>query len=184
MYVPVSNDDKEFYSQGFVVRFFKSDGSDWVANFELGLGGLSGVYDLPDKPNTFVVFANGTCYFMTPENTKPIKTIKGGFQQLFFSDSHQIILLDFIDVTIIETDGQHWNSERISWDGFKDIKLIGDNLSGLSYDPMDKSNEWIVFVFNIKTKQITGGSYRRYEFTPVSENVESIKRKTGAVKTW
>jgi hypothetical protein len=184
MYVPVSDDGRQFYSQGFVVRFFKSDGSDWVANFELGLGGLSGVYELSDKPDTFVVFANGTCYFMTPDNTKPIKTINSGFQQLLFSDRHQLILLDSIDVTVIETDGQHWNSERISFDGFKDIKLDGNILSGLSFDPMDRNNEWIKFTFNITTKEITGGSYRRYEFTPVGENVSSMKLKNEIDKPW
>ena len=186
MYVPVSDNGRQFYSQGFVVRFFKSDGNDWVANFELGLGGLSGVYDLPDKQDTVAVFANGTCYFMTPDNTTPIKTINGGFQQLLISDKQQLVLLDFIDVTVIEPDGQHWNSERISWDGFKDIKLVGDIISGLSYDPMDRNKEWIEFAFNLTTKEITDGSYRRYEFTPVGENVSSVNRKpvTKIDKQW
>ena len=42
MYVPVSEDGEPFYSEGFVVRFYKSDGSEWVANFKPGWPFLAG----------------------------------------------------------------------------------------------------------------------------------------------
>lgn len=184
MYIPVSVSRKEFYSQGFVVRFFKSDGSDWVANFELGLGGLSGVYELPDKPDVLVVFADGTCYFMTPDSTRPIETINGGFQQLIISDKAQLVLIDYTDFTVIQPDGEHWSSERISFDGFKDVKLIGNLVSGLAFDPMDRNNEWTEFTLNIETKEITGGSYRRYDFTPINDNIESVKPKSKTKRSW
>jgi hypothetical protein len=37
MYVPVTENGKPYYSEGFPVRFFKKDGSEWGANFEPGM---------------------------------------------------------------------------------------------------------------------------------------------------
>ena len=176
MYIPVTNDGQPFYSQGFVVRLYKSDGSNWVANFQLGLGGHSGVYELQEK-SKFVIFAGGNCYIMTPDSTKPLDRFGVAFQQVFISNQKELIVIDLTDITVIEPNGQHWDSERISWDGFKDLKLSESTISGLSFDPMDRKNEWIPFTFNIQTREITGGSYRRYEFTPIGKNVERVKRK-------
>jgi hypothetical protein len=183
MYVPVTTDGQPFYSEGFVVRFFKSDGSDWVANFQPGFGGHSGVYDLAE-PNKFAVFAKGTCYIMTTEDSKPLETLGGSFQQVLINKTRQLILIDVTDISVIEPTGQHWNSERISWDGFKDIKLIENVISGLSFDPMDRENEWISFTFDILTKEINGGSFRRYKFSPVGPNVKKIERKDKEDKPW
>ena len=36
MYIPVTENDEAFYSEGFPVRFYKSDGTNWVANFKPG----------------------------------------------------------------------------------------------------------------------------------------------------
>lgn len=176
MYIPVTDDGLPFHSEGFVVRFFKSDKSVWVANFQPGLGGHSGVYELQEL-NKFAVFARGTCYMMTTDNTRPLETFGGSFQQVLIGDQKQLIAIDQTDITIIEPTGHHWNSERISWDSFKDIKLTGGIVSGLSFDPMDRENEWIPFTFNIATKEITGGSFGRYEFIPVGPNVQKVERR-------
>ena len=161
MYIPVSADGKPFYSQGFVVKFIKSDGSEWVANFKPGIGQYSGVHPLND---TYAIFSSGTCYIMNPDITKPINIFDSDYYQVINSSKHQIIAIDTVYVTIIEPDGQRWQSERISWDGFKEIKLKDYILSGLSYDPTNNENEWVPFSLNIKTKEIYGGSYRQYEF--------------------
>ena len=29
MYIPVSGNDEPFYSEGLVIRFFRTDGTDW-----------------------------------------------------------------------------------------------------------------------------------------------------------
>ena len=49
MYVPVTDTDEPFYSQGYPVRFYKSDGTTWVANFKPGWTGLNAVYDFNEQ---------------------------------------------------------------------------------------------------------------------------------------
>jgi hypothetical protein len=45
IYISISQDGIPFYSEGFVVRFYKSDGTNWVANFKPGWTNSSGVYE-------------------------------------------------------------------------------------------------------------------------------------------
>jgi hypothetical protein len=179
MYVPVSHNGELFSYEGYVVRFYRSDGSEWVANFKGGLDGLTGVYELQDK-NKFAVFASGECYIMNPDSTKPLDIFGVQFQEVHVTQQHQILAIDLTSITIIEPTGEHWFSERISWDGFKDLNFNEDFVTGLSYDPMNQINPWVAFTLNFKTKEITGGSYRRYEFKPKSKksNIynESMKK--------
>lgn len=161
MYIPVSEDGEQFYSEGFVVRFYKSDGSEWIANFKPGWTDCCLVVDYPDK-NRIVVIANGQGYIMTPDQQIPIDTFGGDIKEAIKKEDNKIILVDDIYVRLIHDRGTVWQSERISWDGIKDLKLQNNILTGLSYDPMDSINEWIPFSVDLDSKEITGGSYRRY----------------------
>jgi hypothetical protein len=161
MYIPVSEDGEQFYSEGFVVRFYKSDGSEWVANFKPGWTGFSLVVDYPDK-NRIVVIAKGQGYIMTPDQQTPIDKFGVDIKEAIKIEDNKIILVDDIHVRLIDDKGIIWQSERISWDGIKDIEVKDNILTGLSYDPMDSINEWIPFSIHLDTKEIVGGSYRRY----------------------
>jgi hypothetical protein len=161
MYVPVSDDHEPFYSEGFVVRFYRSDGSDWVANFKPGRTGCSLVVDYPDT-NRIIVIAKGQGYIMTPDQQQPIDTFGIDISHAIETEDNKLVLVDDIYVRLLEDKGTVWQSERISWDGIKDVKLEDCMLTGLSYDPMDSIYEWIPFSINLDTKEITGGSYRRY----------------------
>lgn len=162
MYIPVSRSGDAFYSEGFPVRFFRSDGTTWVANFELGWTDLRDVYELLGSSNLLVI-AGGVCYMMTPEDVRPISVFGVGYSTLLIAEDGRIILQDDTDLSIIETNGDHWHTERISWDGIKDLKLENNLVSGFSYDPMNSLNEWVVFTLDINTKALIGGSYRIYK---------------------
>lgn len=159
MYVPVSEDGKGYYSEGYVVRFYKSDGSSWVANFEPGGSDFNLVIDYPDK-NIIVVIACGLGYIMTPEQEKPLATFGFSIKNAFVFKINKLILVDDLSVSILEDGLMIWQSERISWDGIKGIVIEDTVLSGLSYDPMDEKEEWKPFSVDLETKTITGGSYR------------------------
>lgn len=161
MYIPVTDDDEPFYSEGFAVRFYKSDGTEWVANFKPGWTAFNKVFELKNSPNILVI-ASGTCYIMNPDQTKPISVFGNGYVDFFVNQEGRLILQNQIDLTIIETDGEYWDTERISWDGLKDLKLGNNIVSGLSYDPMNDADEWIDFSYNIESRILIGGSYNRY----------------------
>lgn len=71
MYIPISEYNKSFYSEGFVVRFYTSIHTNWVGNFEPGWSGFNAVYDF--GPELYVlVIAGGICYLMNPDDNEPI----------------------------------------------------------------------------------------------------------------
>jgi hypothetical protein len=172
MYVPVAEKDEPYYSEGFVVRFFKTDGTEWVANFKPGWTGLNAVYEFEQKLEILVI-AGGTCYFMNPDEEKPKSTFGVGFETVIKTLDGRLILQDLTDLTIIEPNGEHWHTERLSWDGIKDLKIEGNLVSGLSFDPLRDKDEWVKFVVDLEKRNIKGGSYRQYEFK--SDNKKSEK---------
>ena len=162
MYIPVTESGEPFYSEGFAVRFYKKDGSEWVANFQPGWTDLKEIYELKHTSNLLVI-AYGTCYLMNPDDTKPISVFGVGYVTVLNTKDGRLILQDQTDLTIIETNGNHWHTDRISWDRLKELKLENNIVSGLSYDPMNDADEWVNFSFDIDNKTLTGGSYNRYE---------------------
>jgi hypothetical protein len=173
MYVPVTEDSKPYYSEGFVVRFFKSNGDNWVANFQPGWTKCNEVFDFPDS-DRIIVIAGGLGYVMQPDNEKPINTFGVTIDFTIRISEERIIATDNTDVREISSVGEVWRSPRISWDGIKDIKIENEQLTGLSFDPMDENNEWIPFSIDLKTKEIQGGSYRRY-YTGSGQPIERKK---------
>jgi len=160
MYVPISQDGIPFYSEGYVVRFYKSDGTSWVANFKSGWTNFSGIYDFPEFKRT-VVFAFGQCYIMADDEQTPVKAFGVGFTNVYKAHDKILIAPDQTDFTVIEIGSDNiWHSERISWDGFAELKFDGDFITGLAFEPTSDDGEWKSFSFNYRTKEIIGGTYQ------------------------
>ncbi len=160
MYIPITEDAEPYFSEGFPIRFFKSDGTSWVVNFKPGLTNLNQVFDFPHH-DRIIVFAGGLGYIMSPNNEKPIGFVGLTINEIFQTENGSLICPDDTSILIIDNQiGQLWQSERISWDGFKELTLVGDIISGLSYDPTNSNKPWTAFTLDIKTKEIIGGSYR------------------------
>ena len=176
MCVSVADDDKPFYSEGFPVRFYKSDGTEWVANFKPGWSKINRVFDFPHHNRT-VVIAGGLGYLMMPDSEKPLETFGLTIEDIIEAENGSLIFDDCISIIIIDSEaGEMWTSERISIDGFKDLKLIGGVLYGLSYDPTNSQDPWTKFSLNLKTKEIRGGSYREL----MRRNTHLLKVRLGA----
>ncbi|GAB3634729.1 hypothetical protein GCM10027422_03190 [Hymenobacter arcticus] len=170
MYIPVTESGEEFYSQGFAVRFYKADGTNWVANFQPGWTSFSDIQKLENSANVVVV-AGGTCYLMNPEETRPITVFRGDVAGIFRLADGRFVLQNSIDLTIVEPNGAYWHSARISWDSLKDLTLSGTMLAGFSFDPINEE-QLVAFTYNIDTKELTGGSYHLYE---MGQSVEKPK---------
>ncbi|WP_162796193.1 hypothetical protein [Pedobacter namyangjuensis] len=162
MYIPVTDNGEPFYSEGFPVRFYKTDGTEWIANFQPGWTDLKQVLEF-EKTQNLLVIACGTCYIMNPNDTKPIQVFGVGFSNIFKANKDRLLLQDQTDLTIIEPDGTRWNTERISWDGLAEIKVENNLVSGLAYNPMHDADEWVEFKYNLDAKILTGGSYYSFE---------------------
>ncbi|UUV21131.1 hypothetical protein [Paenimyroides aestuarii] len=155
MYIPINTDGEGFFSEGFVVKFYNKDGTNWIANFKPGWTNYYDVFDYP-KFNIVIVIAGGFVYVMSPENKKPIVSyelgveyaLKHNDENLIFSDSEKIF-----DYNIYEN--SLWCSKRLSVDGIKDLKIQDNVLFGKTYDLCD-TEQWQDFSINLDTKEIKG----------------------------
>ncbi|WP_345122869.1 hypothetical protein [Hymenobacter antarcticus] len=168
----MSENDEPFYSEGFPVRFYKPDGTDWVANFRLGWTGLNKVFEF-NGHDKIIVVAGGLGYIMTPEKEKPLSTFGLTINEIFQTDNGSLVCADGISILILDNlTGELWSSERISWDGFQNLELNDNIISGQAFDPTNSINEWSAFFLNIKTKELIGGSYR--EFTKFNPEIPKV----------
>lgn len=153
MYIPISESGKPFYSEGFPVRFYKPNGNSWVANFELGITDFNEIFEL-DIPNLLII-SGGQCFIMNPDEINPIEVFGGDYINYLKLSDGRIILYSNTYLTIIDSKGNHWDSEQISLDGLVEMKISEDNIiTGLFYEPTPTDDLWIPFEYNIDTKSL------------------------------
>lgn len=181
MYIPITTDEEPYYSEGYVVRFKKSDGEEWVANFRPGWTNYNNIFDFPEH-KAVVVLAGGQGYIMNPDEQKPKMTFGLTIKDVIQKDDRSLICSDDIHIIMLDRKTfKFWKSERISWDGIKDLELVDNKLFGQSYDPTNSIQPWSNFELNIETKELKGGSYK--EFLDRNEDLEvqengMLKEKT------
>ncbi|TWP24630.1 hypothetical protein ETU10_01325 [Apibacter muscae] len=158
MYHFISKKGKPFYYEGFPVRLYKSDGDSWVANFELGQTEFSEVFEL--EMSRLLIISGGECFIMNPDDIMPIEVFGGDYLNYLKTNDGRIILYNHINLTIVDSKGNYWDSERISLDGLNEIKISSDNVvSGLFYQPTPTDDLWIPFEYNIDTKSLIYDEY-------------------------
>ena len=180
MYIPVSENGIKGYSEGFVVKFFKSDKTEWVANFQVGWTDFNHVRSFKET-DLIMVIAGGTCYLMHPDEQKPKEAYGVGFKSILERENGGFVLEDSLNLTVFDENGTYWDTERISWDGLKELKLVDNIVTGLSYEPTSDDDLWIEFSLNLDTKEIIGGSYNQ-----IFGNKKKIKKARSIVekKAW
>lgn len=183
MYIPVSENNEAYYSQGYVVRFYTSKDTTWVGNFEPGWTHLNAVYEFDDD-SYILVIAGGTCYLMNPDLQKPISIFEAGCETVIKTLDGGLILQESTHLTVFEINGEHWRTERISWDGIADLKLEGNLVSGLSFDPTNEYEKWVEFVVDLEKRNVKGGSWRQYEFKPITEKAHLIHKNQIIKRRW
>jgi len=179
MYISVTENDEPYFSEGYVVRFFKSDGSSWVANFRPGWTNYYNIFDYPEL-KTVVVFAGGQGYIMSPDKEIPNYIFGLTITDVLQMSNGSLVCSDGIGITLLDkSNGQIWRSERISWDGIIDLEINNDILSGKAYDPTNSNQEWSDFSLNLLTKEITGGTWRDFTNTTQNFGVDENRKKLG-----
>ena len=170
MYIPITESGEGFYSQGLAVRFYRTDGTNWVANFQPGWTDFSEVQEL-ENSNHLLVIAGGTCYLMNPEETKPLSVFGVAVAASFRLANGFLVLQSDVDLIIVEANGAYWHSSKISWDGLKDLTVNGSIVSGYSFDPINDVQE-VFFSYDVETKKLRGGSYQLYEIALAAKKLK------------
>ena len=156
MYIPITETGEAFFSEGFVVKFSKDTGEEWIANFRPGMTNFNVIYEIDNS--SVLVIAGGSVYIINPNQEKPIKCFGGGEDFCQKIEDGRFVLADGISLTIIEKNLEHWHTEKISWDGIRNIKIENNTVYGESYTPINTEKEWITFEYNINKKELVGGS--------------------------
>lgn len=167
MAISISEDRTVFYAEGFPVRLYKSDGSEWVANFFPGQSNLKEIHELNDSPHLLVI-AYGICYIINPDQTTPISVFGTNCSQVFKTADGRFVLHNQTELILVEPTGAYWISESISMEQLKDLKLENNVVTGLSFDySINQREEWIHFSLHLETKLLT------YQ----TQVINSIRRK-------
>ena len=160
MYVPVSYDDKEFYNEGTVVRFYKADGSIWIANFKSASSSPKAVFDFP-KHDRIVVVAGGIGYVMSPESKTPITLFQDFVFEAPYADEDTLVYLTMDGICIMNV--ADMLPYATPWpaiiDEIKNVAVEDKVISGwvYTYDIDPDHWFWIDFSFNVDLREITGG---------------------------
>lgn len=147
------------YSEGLVVRFYPKQSGPWVGNFLGGHTGFSTVLGHPNGTDVIVV-AQGDACIVDPEKREIRQYLAGHVDQIISVPSlGMMVFPDMTDFVAITADNSGWRSERISWDGFRNLKVLGNDLSGEAYSPV--GDIWVSFKLDLLTCRCADAVYQR-----------------------
>jgi len=158
--LPFPEDGREAFREGLVVRFHEAGGESWVGNFQKDFsGGFDFVIGHPDRRHVIVI-AGGAGYFVDPELRRQTHMFGGGIKfAQHVANLNIVIIGDDTRIGAFSADGSGWSSERISWDGMRNIAVDGTILRGEAWSPI--SNCWHPFELDLLTGKSSDAVYGR-----------------------
>ena len=155
----LSFDERGKFSEGLVVRFYPKRSEPWVGNFLGGLTKYSAVLDHPNGTDVVVV-AGGDASVIDPENRQIRQRLAGHVDQTISVPSLAMMVFpNMTDFVAIAANNAGWRSERISWDGFRNLKNSGNDLLGEAYTPIEDA--WVPFKLDLLTGRCADAVYQR-----------------------
>jgi hypothetical protein len=142
--------------EGLVVQFEPSTGDTWTGNFRPGYCGIDDARQHPDGCHVLVTF-QGAMWVVDPDSHDASELWEGVFDLWEVADPAGVVLsLDGIAFARLGPAGIIWRSKRLSWDGFEEVRIEGENLVGLGWSLGDS---WLPFRVDLRTGQAVGGGY-------------------------
>ena len=146
------------YREGLVVRFYPNQSDPWVGNF---LGGMTKYTNVLAHPNgsDVIVVANGSTCVIDPEWRVKRDGIAWEDITAVFSLQQLglVVFQGLVDFAAIRADNSVWLSPRISWDGFRNIKVHESELTGEAWTAIGDS--WVPFTLDLLTGRCSDGIY-------------------------
>ncbi len=142
--------------EGIAVEFETETGT-WVANFRPGLGGLNLVRLHPNDRDA-VVIAEGDLWIVNLQLRSAELLLPAVDAALEVHDPNGwVFSRQGLALARLGPDGLIWHTRRLSWDGFDKLRIVGDEIRGLAWEPGD--DEWFAFRVDLNTGRSSGGSY-------------------------
>jgi hypothetical protein len=105
-----------------------------------------------------LVIANGALYEVDPEHPEPIAESACCVTGIWPIQSMKAILFarDHISLMLWTARGREWDTGRLSWDGFRKVRIEGDRVEGEAWSAPGDS--WPPFQVNLQTGEYSGGA--------------------------
>jgi hypothetical protein len=142
--------------EGTVVEFNLGNLA-WVGNFRPGLCGIDLARIHPNHCDAVVV-AGGDLWVVDP-NQRTATFLLPAIEEAIEVQRPDgwLFSRQGLAVARFGPKGLLWHTKRLSWDGFDQVTVVGDELTGLAYDP--GGDAWVPFRVDIRTGASTGGSF-------------------------
>jgi hypothetical protein len=141
------------HREGFVAELTPEGAESWAGNYQPGLGGISDIFAFPDGRSAVVV-AGGQGYIVDSE-TRVLRATLGAALQWAAERDGWLLFHDGFGFFGFGNSGQQWISQRLSWDGIRNVSVEADRIMGEAWDPSDL---WLPFEVELATGEVTGGS--------------------------
>jgi hypothetical protein len=146
------------HREGLVVRFYPTASEPWVGNFIGGVNAYNAVLDPPNETYVIVV-ARGEACIVDPERRAVHRMAWDTEQVISVPSLRSIIFQSLTDFIAVGADNSGWISQRISWDGFRNVEVHETDLLGEAYSPV--SDAWVPFRLDLLTGHCTDGIYEK-----------------------
>ena len=141
------------------MRFTLEGNSEWTGNFEREWhGGVDDVLRFPGSEPLVLVIAGGLAYLIDVQARRLVRTFSPVEAVAADQERDVIYVSDGIRVEAVGENGILWTTERISWDGIRNLRMQEGRLEGDACDPTSDGN-WTPFSIDPATGEVRGGSY-------------------------
>ncbi|MBI3877853.1 MAG: hypothetical protein HY300_18140 [Verrucomicrobia bacterium] len=146
------------HSEGLVVRFHPRASSSWIGNFVRGSFGWTGALLHPDG-RTVLVVNQGQAYQVDPETRALVSEFGDNIADVICDPGRNLLIFsDGIRLWALDPSGTRWLTERLSWDGTRELRIEGEFVVGQAFTPL--GDEWLPFSVCLRSGKVEGGSYR------------------------
>ena len=143
--------------EGLVVQFDRSPHSSWIGNFAPGLGGIDDVRAHPNG-SAILVITQGLMFSVDPAACTAVEMGQPVFGVWALPDSNDLIMSrQDIAFFRLGPQGVVWHTRRVSWDGFRDIRIDRLTVTGDAWSPIE--DRWLSFSVDVPSGRTAGGSY-------------------------
>ena len=136
---------------------FQSDLGTWVANFRPGISGIDLASPHPNNRDA-VVIAAGDLWVVDVVRRSAQLLLPAIESSLEVSEpSGWIFSRQGLALARFGPSDLLWHTKRLSWDGFDELRIVGHELSGVAWSPLDDT--WHPFRVDIRSGRSEGGSF-------------------------
>jgi hypothetical protein len=150
-----SPDGRGHHREGLAVRVTPATGDPWVGNFQRVGTSFDGVFLHPDG-NHLLVIAGGQGYVVNPSSRVASTIGQGAIAGVHEIHDSRLLILDLQGLAFeaLGPEGTRWRSKRLSWDGFKNVVVSRDAITGEGC----LGDFWAEFTLDLHTGAATGGA--------------------------